>query len=172
MFKLGINVNAPVDHSTTLTAAELSQVRADLGQLLDTEGEPSPEIATANKWEVLEDLAFRVQPIFLENHSDKMNIGQVLGIIDAKKRGRPVGSPDASIRVLRNVVDELVPLPCGKWKRVKTRRYANNNARLLPEPANNRNAGEWQWIGSECPTGRGNRPARRKTRKNRKLNRR
>jgi hypothetical protein len=168
MFKLGINVKAPVDHSTTLTAAELSQVRADLGQLLDEEGEVKAGPAE-QKWKLLEDLAFRVQPIFLENHSDKMNIGQVLGIIDAKKRGKPVGSPDASIRVLRNVVDELVPLPCGKWKRVKTRRYANNNARLLPEPANNRNAGEWQWIGSECPTGRGNRPARRqKTRKARK----
>ena len=171
MFKLGINVNAPVDHSTTLSAAELSQVRADLGQLLDEEGEVKAGPAE-QKWEVLEDLAFRVQPIFLENHSDKMNIAQVLGILDAKKRGKPVGSPDASIRVLRNVVDELVPLPCGKWKRVKTRRYANNNARLLPEPANNRNAGEWQWIGSECPAGRGNRPARRKTRKNRKLSRR
>lgn len=168
MFKLGINVKAPVDHSTTLTAAELSQVRADLGQLLDEEGEVKAGPAE-QKWEVLEDLAFRVQPIFLENHSDKMNIGQVLGILDAKKRGKPVGSPDASIRVLRNVVDELIPLPCGKWKRVKTRRYANNNARLLPEPANNRNAGEWQWIGAECPTGRGNRPARRrKTRKARK----
>jgi hypothetical protein len=164
MFKLGINVKAPVDHSTTLTAAELSQVRADLGQLLDEEGEVKAGPAE-QKWKLLEDLAFRVQPIFLENHSDKMNIGQVLGIIDAKKRGKPVGSPDASIRVLRNVVDELVPLPCGKWKRVKTRRYANNNARLLPEPANNRNAGEWQWIGAECPAGRGNRPARRKTRK-------
>ena len=171
MVNLRINVRAPVDHSTTLSAAELSQVRADLGQLLDTEGEVKAGPAE-QKWEVLEDLAFRVQPIFLENHSDKMNIGQVLGILDAKKRGKPVGSPDASIRVLRNVVDELVPLPCGKWKRVKTRRYANNNARLLPEPANNRNAGEWQWIGSECPTGRGNRPARRKTRKNRKLSRR
>jgi hypothetical protein len=166
MLKLGINVRAPVDHSTTLTFAQLAAVRADLGTLLDTEGEASPEIAAANKWEVLEDLAFRVQPIFLDNHSDKMNIGQVLGILDAKKRGRAVGSPDASIRVLRNVVDDLVPLPCGKWKRVKTRRYANNNARLIPEPANNRNAGEWQWIGAECPAGR---PARRrKTRKNRK----
>jgi hypothetical protein len=168
MFKLGINVKAPVDHSTTLTAAELSQVRADLGQLLDEEGEIKAGPAE-QKWKLLEDLAFRVQPIFLENHSDKMNIAQVLGILDAKKRGKPVGSPDASIRVLRNVVDELVPLPCGKWKRVKTRRYANNNARLLPEPENNRNAGEWQWIGSECPTGRGNRPARRKTRKARKV---
>ena len=168
MFKLGINVKAPVDHSTTLSAAELSQVRADLGQLLDAEGEVKAGPAE-QKWKLLEDLAFRVQPIFLENHSDKMNIAQVLGIIDAKKRGKPVGSPDASIRVLRNIVDELVPLPCGKWKRVKTRRYANNNARLLPEPANNRNAGEWQWIGSECPTGRGNRPARRKTRKARKV---
>jgi hypothetical protein len=171
MFKLGINVKAPVDHSTTLSAAELSQVRADLGQLLDEEGEVKAGPAE-QKWELLEDLAFRVQPIFLENHSDKMNIAQVIGILDAKKRGKPVGSPDASIRVLRNVVDELVPLPCGKWKRVKTRKYANNNARLLSEPANNRNAGEWQWIGSECPAGRGNRPARRKTRKNRKLSRR
>ena len=167
MFKLGINVKAPVDHSTTLTAAELAAVRADLGQLLDTEDEPSPEIAIENKWEVLEDLAFRVQPIFLENESDKMNIAQVLVVLDAKKRGRLVRSPDASIRVLRNVVDKLIPLPCGKWKRVKIRRNTNN-ARLRPEPANNRNAGEWQWIGSECLTGRGNRPARRKTRKARK----
>jgi hypothetical protein len=166
MFDLRINVKAPVDHSTTLTAAELAAVRADLGQLLDTEGEVKAGPAE-QKWEVLEDLAFRVQPIFLENESDKMNIAQVLGVLDAKKRGRPVGSPDASIRVLRNVVDELVPLPCGKWKRVKTRRN-NNNVRLRPEPANNRNAGEWEWIGAECPTGRGNRPARRKTRKARK----
>lgn len=166
MLKLGINVRAHVDHSTTLTAAQLAAVRADLAALLDTEGEVL-EGPAANKWELLEDLAFRVQPIFLDNHSDKMNIGQVLGMIDAKKRGRAVGSPDASIRVLRNVVDDLVPLPCGKWKRVKTRRYANNNARLIPEPANNRNAGEWQWIGAECPAGR---PARRrKTRKSRKV---
>ena len=131
MLKLGINVRAHVDHSTTLTAAQLAAVRADLAALLDTEGEVL-EGPAANKWELLEDLAFRVQPIFLDNHSDKMNIGQVLGMIDAKKRGRAVGSPDASIRVLRNVVDDLVPLPCGKWKRVKTRRYANNNARLIP----------------------------------------
>ena len=166
MLKLGINVRAHVDHSTTLTAAQLAAVRADLAALLDTEGEVL-EGPAANKWELLEDLAFRVQPIFLDNHSDKMNIGQVLGMIDAKKRGRAVGSPDASIRVLRNVVDDLVSLPCGKWKRVKTRRYANNNARLIPEPANNRNAGEWQWIGAECPAGR---PARRrKTRKSRKV---
>ena len=165
MLKLGINVRAHVDHSTTLTAAQLAAVRADLATLLDDEGEVL-EGPAANKWELLEDLAFRVQPIVLENHSDKMNIGQVLGMIDAKKRGRAVGSPDASIRVLRNVVDDLVPLPCGKWKRVKTRRYANNNARFIPEPANNRNAGEWQWIGAECPAGR---PARRrKTRKNRR----
>jgi hypothetical protein len=169
MVNLRINVRAPVDHSTTLTAAELSQVRADLGQLLDEEGEVKAGPAE-EKWQLLEDLAFRVQPIFLENESDKMNIAQVLGILDAKKRGRPVGSPDASIRVLRNVVDDLVPLPCGKWKRVKTRRYANNNARLIPEPASNRNAGEWQWIGSECPTRSGNRPARRK--KTRKVSRR
>lgn len=167
MLKLGINVKAPVDHSTTLTAKELAAVREDLDTLLDEEGEVL-EGPAANKWELLEDLAFRVQPIFLENHSDKMYIAQVLGILDAKKRGRAVGSPDASIRVLRNIVDELKPLPCGKWKRVKTRRYATNNARLIPEPANNRNAGEWQWIGSECPAGRGNRPARR--RKTRKVN--
>jgi len=166
MFKLGINVKAPVDHSTTLTAAQLAAVREDLATLLDTEGEVL-EGPAANKWELLESLAFRVQPIFLENHSDKMNISQVLGMLDAKKRGKAVGSPDASIRVLRNVVDELMPLPCGKWKRVKTRRYANNNARFIPEPANNRNAGEWQWIGAECPAGR---PARRrKTRKSRKV---
>ena len=167
MLKLGINVRAPVDHSTTLTAAQLAAVRADLATLLDTEGEVSREIPEAEKWRMLEDLAYRVQPIFLDNHSDKKNISQVLGMIDAKKRGRAVGSPDASIRVLRNVVDDLVPLPCGKWKRVKTRRYANNNARLIPEPANNSNAGEWQWIGAECPAGR---PARRrKTRKSRKV---
>ena len=169
MVNLRINVRAPVDHSTTLTAAELSQVRADLGQLLDEEGEVKAGPAE-EKWQLLEDLAFRVQPIFLENESDKMNIAQVLGVLDAKKRGRPVGSPDASIRVLRNVVDDLTPLPCGKWKRVKTRRYANNNARLIPEPASNRNAGEWQWIGAECPTRSGNRPARRK--KTRKVSRR
>ena len=169
MVNLRINVKAPVDHSTTLTAAELSQVRADLGQLLDEEGEVKAGPAE-EKWQLLEDLAFRVQPIFLENESDKMNIAQVLGVLDAKKRGRPVGSPDASIRVLRNVVDDLTPLPCGKWKRVKTRRYANNNARLIPEPASNRNAGEWQWIGAECPTRSGNRPARRK--KTRKVSRR
>jgi hypothetical protein len=166
MLKLGINVRAHVDHSTTLTAAQLAAVRADLAALLDAEGEVL-EGPAANKWELLEDLAYRVQPIFLDNHSDKKNISQVLGMIDAKKRERAVGSPDASIRVLRNVVDDLVPLPCGKWKRVKTRRYANNNARLIPEPANNSNAGEWQWIGAECPAGR---PARRrKTRKSRKV---
>jgi len=169
MVNLRINVRAPVDHSTTLTAAELSQVRRELATLLNEEGNVKAGPAE-EKWQLLEDLAFRVQPIFLENESDKMNIAQVLGILDAKKRGRPVGSPDAPIRVLRNVVDDLTPLPCGKWKRVKTRRYANNNARLIPEPASNRNAGEWQWIGSECPTGRGHSPARR--RKTRKVSRR
>ena len=154
MLKLGINVRAHVDHSTTLTAAQLAVVRADLARLLDDEGEVSREIPEAEKWSVLEDLAFRVQPIFLENQSDKMNIIQVLGMLDAKKRGRVVGSPDASIRVLRNVIDDLNPLPCGRWKRVKTRKYANNNARLIKEPVNNRNEGEQQWIGSECAGGR------------------
>jgi hypothetical protein len=167
MLGLKINVKAPVDHSTTLTATELSQVRADLATLLNEDGNVKAGPAE-QKWQLLEDLTFRVQPIFLENESDKMNIAQILGILDAKKRGKEVGKPDAPIRVLRNVVDDLTPLPCGKWKRVKTRRYANNNARLIPEPANNRNASEWQWIGSECPTGRGNRSARRKTRKNRR----
>jgi hypothetical protein len=167
MSGLKINVKAPVDHSTTLTATELSQVRADLATLLNEDGNVKAGPAE-QKWQLLEDLTFRVQPIFLENESDKMNIAQILGILDAKKRGKEVGKPDAPIRVLRNVVDDLTPLPCGKWKRVKTRRYANNNARLIPEPANNRNASEWQWIGAECPTGRGNRSARRKTRKNRR----
>ena len=64
MLKLGINVRAHVDHSTTLTAAQLAAVRADLARLLDDEGEVSREIPEAEKWSVLEDLAFRVQPIF------------------------------------------------------------------------------------------------------------
>jgi len=167
MFKLGINVKSPVSHNTTLTAAQLAQVKADLEPLLE-DGNIS-NMPAADKWALLEDLAYRVQPVFLDNHSDKMNIGQVLYMIDAHKRGKKVGSPDASIRVLRNVIDDLKPLPCGKWKRVKTRRYANNNARLVQEPANNTNEGEYQWFGAECPAGRGNRPARmRKTRKNRK----
>ena len=163
MLGLKINVKAHVDHSTTLKAVELSQVRADLGQLLDEEGEVKAGPAD-QKWQLLEDLAFRVQPIFLENESDKMNISQVLGILDAKKRGKPVGSPDASIRVLRNVVDELTPLAYGKWKRVKTQRRANNNARLLPEPEN-RNAGEYRWFGEEPPGGRPPTPRRTRKRK-------
>ena len=168
MFKLRINVKSPVSHNTTLTAAQLAQVKADLEPLLENgnvSNMPAPE-----KWQLLEDLAYRVQPVFLENYSDKMYVSQVFYILDAHKRGKKVGSPDATIRVLRNVIEDLTPLPCGKWKRVKTQRYANNNTRLLQEPANNRNEGEWQWIGSECPAGRGNRPARRrKTRKVRKV---
>ena len=163
---LRINVKAPVSHNTILTAKELASIRTDLEPLLEEDNVsnlPAPE-----KWQLLEELAYRVQPVFLENESDKMNINQVFYILDAHKRGKKVGSPDASIRVLRNVIEDLTPLPCGKWKRVKTRRYANNNTRLIQEPANNRNEGEWQWIGSECPAGRGNRPARRKTRKARK----
>ena len=164
---LRINVKAPVSHNTILTAKELENIRTDLEPLL-AEGNVS-NLPAPKKWLLLEDLAYRVQPVFLENMSDKMNISQVLYMIDAYKRGKKVGSPDAIIRVLRNVIEDLTPLPCGKWKRVKTRRYANNNTRLIQEPANNRNEGEWQWIGSECPAGRGNRPARRrKTRKARK----
>lgn len=163
---LRINVKAPVSHNTILTAKELASIRTDLEPLL-AEGNVS-NLPAPEKWLLLEDLAYRAQPVFLENYSDKMNISQVLYMIDAYKRGKKVGSPDASIRVLHNVILDLTPLPCGKWKRVKTRRYANNNRRLLQEPVNNRNEGEWQWIGSECPAGRGNRPARRKTRKVRK----
>ena len=165
---LRINVKSPVSHNTILTAKELANIRTDLEPLL-AEGNVS-NLPAPEKWQLLEDLAYRVQPVFLENMSDKMNINQVFYILDAHKRGKKVGSPDASIRVLRNVIDDLTPLPCGKWKRVKTRRYANNNTRLIQEPANNRNEGEWQWIGSECPAGRGNRPARRrKTRKAQKV---
>jgi hypothetical protein len=161
---LRINIASPVSHNTTLTAAQLAQVKADLEPLLEN-GNVS-NLPAADKWALLEDLAYRVQPVFLENYSDKMNISQVFYMVDAYKRGKKVGSPDASIRVLRNVIEDLTPLPCGKWKRVKTRRYANNNRRLIPEPANNTNEGEYQWFGAECPTGRGNRPARRrKTRK-------
>ena len=161
---LRINVKAPVSHNTILTAKELENIRTDLEPLL-AEGNVS-NLPAPEKWQLLEELAYRVQPVFLENMSDKMNISQVFYILDAHKRGKKVGSPDATIRVLRNVIEDLTPLPCGKWKRVKTRRYANNNTRLIQEPANNRNEGEWQWIGSECPAGRGNRPARRrKTRK-------
>ena len=164
---LRINVKAPVSHNTILTAKELENIRTDLEPLL-AEGNVS-NLPAPEKWQLLEDLAYRVQPVFLENMSDKMNISQVLYMIDAYKRGKKVGSPDASIRVLRNVIEDLTPLPCGKWKRVRTRRNPNNNTRLIQEPANNRNEGEWQWIGSECPAGRGNRPARRKTRKARKV---
>jgi hypothetical protein len=167
MLKLRINTRSPVSHNTTLTAAQLAEVKADLEPLLEN-GNLS-NMPAADKWAMLEDLAYRVQPVFLENHTDKMNVSQVFYMLDAYKRGKKVGSPDASIRVLHNVVDDLTPLPCGKWKRVKTRRYANNNLRLLQESANNTNEGEWQWIGSECATGRGNRPARRKTRKARKV---
>lgn len=163
---LRINVKSPVSHNTILTAKELANIRTDLEPLL-AEGNVS-NLPAPEKWQLLEDLAYRVQPVFLENMSDKMNINQVFFILDAHKRGKKVGSPDASIRVLRNVIEDLTPLPCGKWKRVRTRRYPNNNTRLIQEPANNRNEGEWQWIGSECPAGRGNRPARRKTRKVRK----
>lgn len=139
-----------------------------MAALLDAEGEVL-EGPAANKWELLEDLAFRVQPIFLDNHSDKMNIGQVLGMIDAKKRGRAVGSPDASIRVLRNVVDDLVPLPCGKWKRVRTRRNATNNSRTISEAnmGNAKNEWEHQWFGGECAGGRPAAPNTRR-RKNRR----
>jgi len=164
---LRINIASPVSHNTTLTAVQLAQVKADLEPLLE-DGNVS-NIPAADKWALLEDLAYSVQPVFLENYTDKMNVSQVFYMCDAYKRGKKVGSPDASIRVLRNVIEDLTPLPCGKWKRVKTRRYANNNRRLIPEPVNNTNEAEYQWFGAECPTGRGNRPARRKTRKARKV---
>ena len=155
MFKLRINVKSPVSHNTTLTAAQLAQVKADLEPLLENgnvSNMPAPQ-----KWQLLEDLAYRVQPVFLENMSDKMNINQVFFILDAHKRGKKVGSPDATIRVLRNVIEDLTPLPCGKWKRVRTRRNATNNSRTIREAnmGNAKNEWEHQWFGSECAGGRG-----------------
>lgn len=164
---LRINVKAPVSHNTILTAKELASIRTDLEPLL-AEGNVS-NLPAPEKWQLLEDLAYRVQPVFLENMSDKMNISQVFYILDAHKRGKKVGSPDASIRVLRNVIEDLTPLPCGKWKRVRTRRNATNNSRTIREAnmANAKNEWEHQWFGSECAGGRPAAPntRRRKTRK-------
>ena len=164
---LRINVKAPVSHNTILTAKELENIRTDLEPLL-AEGNVS-NLPAPKKWLLLEDLAYRVQPVFLENMSDKMNISQVFFILDAHKRGKKVGSPDATIRVLRNVIEDLTPLPCGKWKRVRTRRNATNNSRTIREAnmGNAKNEWEHQWFGSECAGGRPTVPntRRRKTRK-------
>ena len=163
---LRINVKAPVSHNTILTAKELASIRTDLEPLLEEDNVsnlPAPE-----KWQLLEELAYRVQPVFLENESDKMNINQVFYILDAHKRGKKVG-PDATIRVLRNVIEDLTPLPCGKWKRVRTRRNATNNSRTILEAnmANAKNEWEHQWFGGECAGGRPVAPNTRR-RKNRR----